>query len=160
MSTLANVEVKDLTSKPGEVERFTSNKVDQLEIASISPSPTNPRRSLGDLAELVQSIAELGVLQPVTVRYLSDRTPELIFGHRRLEAAKQAGLETIPAIVWEMSDPEVFDRLASVRENILSNQAIQTSQGPLINGDRNFCSGHDVNLWYDDTSYRLVGQSD
>ncbi len=80
-----------------------------VNINAVRKSPTNPRKRVGDLTELVASIKTAGVLQPILVRPLEDRGKyECIFGHRRLEAAKKAGLEVIPAQIREMSDNDVI----------------------------------------------------
>lgn len=80
----------------------------ELPLKSIVESPTNPRKDFGDLAELTDSIRRKGILQPVTVRK-SPKGHELVFGHRRFRAAAAAGLETIPALVREMTDEEVLE---------------------------------------------------
>jgi ParB family transcriptional regulator, chromosome partitioning protein len=77
----------------------------ELPIELVQPNPLQPRRSFDEdtLAGLVDSIKELGVLQPVLVREGSDGY-ELIAGERRLRAAKRAGLRTIPALVRTADD--------------------------------------------------------
>jgi ParB family chromosome partitioning protein len=78
----------------------------ELPLTSITPNPVNPRVvfDADELAELVGSIAEVGLLQPVVVRPLEDDRYELIMGERRWRAAQEAGLATIPAIVRETPD--------------------------------------------------------
>ncbi len=76
-----------------------------LPIESLRPNPDNPRKDLGDLSELTESIKVQGVLQNLTV------VPEegfytVVIGHRRLEAAKQAGLEEIPCTIADMTKKE------------------------------------------------------
>ncbi|MBC5798461.1 MAG: ParB/RepB/Spo0J family partition protein [Candidatus Eremiobacteraeota bacterium] len=81
-----------------------------ISVATIRPNPQQPRRNFDPaaLAELQTSIRELGVLVPIIVRPLSDRSGdgefELIAGERRWRAAAAAGLGTIPAIVREADD--------------------------------------------------------
>lgn len=87
-----------------------------LKIEEIRPNPFQPRTDTNEnLAELVVSIKENGVLQPIVVRQRSDGY-ELVVGERRLRAAKEAGLLTIPAIIKDISEPEMLE-LALV-ENI------------------------------------------
>jgi ParB family chromosome partitioning protein len=87
-----------------------SGAVAQLRVDAIRPNPRQPRKAFapGRLAELEQSIRELGVLVPVIVRMLSSEGEtsvyELIAGERRWRAAAAAKLETIPAIVREADD--------------------------------------------------------
>ena len=111
-------EMNEKQSEKVEVKRFTSNKVEAIEITSILPSPMNTRRSgvAAELEELAASIKAQGVLQPVTARYTDEKAPELIFGHRRLEAAKLAGLTVLPVIFCEMDDAQVIQ--AQLIENV------------------------------------------
>lgn len=92
----------------------TATAFEYLPLASISESPTNPRKSFDkeDLAELTDDVARRGVLQPVLVRKskaMSGAGYELVFGHRRFRAAKGAGLQTVPAMVRELGDAEVLE---------------------------------------------------
>jgi ParB family chromosome partitioning protein len=72
--------------------------VRHVPISAITASQRNPRRKLTGLAELAASVREHGLLQPVVVRALGDGY-ELMAGHRRVEAARQLGWATIPALV-------------------------------------------------------------
>lgn len=85
---------------------------------SISPNPNQPRRSFPqqELEELSASIAQLGLLQPITVRRSDNGRWELIAGERRLRAAVLAGLELVPCLVTQ-ADEERSSLLALV-ENI------------------------------------------
>ncbi|WEG08962.1 ParB/RepB/Spo0J family partition protein [Microbacterium horticulturae] len=76
----------------------------------IVPNPRQPRSIFDpdDLAELVHSVKEFGVLQPVVVRQNADGEYELIMGERRTRAAREAGLEAIPAILRETSDDDML----------------------------------------------------
>jgi ParB family transcriptional regulator, chromosome partitioning protein len=84
----------------------------ELPVGSIDPNPRQPRQVFDedDMAELVHSIREIGVLQPVVVRPAPDRADryELIMGERRLRAATRAGLEVIPAIVRETAENDLL----------------------------------------------------
>jgi len=86
-------------------------------VGRIKPNPFQPRENFDkkSLDELVQSIREKGVLQPVIVRQ-RDGDYELIAGERRLRAAKELGLEEIPVIVKEVSDAGALE--LSLIENI------------------------------------------
>ena len=77
---------------------------------SIVPNPRQPRTVFDedDLAELVHSVREFGVLQPVVVRRNDDGAYELIMGERRTRAAREAGLHSIPAIVRDTSDEHLL----------------------------------------------------
>lgn len=97
----------DLVAVPGA--RFG-----HLDIASIIPNPWQPRSVFEPeaFAELVHSIRELGVLQPIVVRPLPDqdgeRRYELIMGERRLRASKEVGLGKIPAVIRETADENML----------------------------------------------------
>ncbi|MGV8145368.1 MAG: ParB/RepB/Spo0J family partition protein [Alkaliphilus sp.] len=79
-----------------------SNKIIQVPTEQILPNPYQPRKifSRGSLEELSKSILAYGVIQPVAVRNMGEEKYELIAGERRLKAAKLAGIELIPVIVY------------------------------------------------------------
>ena len=79
--------------------------IDNLRIELLTPHPDNPRKDLGDLTELAASIMENGVLQNLTVVPHEDGY-RVIIGHRRLEAAKLAGLTEVPCVIVDMSPKE------------------------------------------------------
>ena len=94
---------------PGnEIER--GPKVAILDVAKVRPNPFQPRENFApeDMDDLVGSIQEKGVIQPILVRALPDGF-ELIAGERRLRAAKQAGLQEIPAIVRNVDDKDSLE---------------------------------------------------
>lgn len=87
----------------------------EIPLDAIRPNPRQPRTVFDEdeLAELVHSIAEIGVLQPVVVRPLSEPTEdgvgyELIMGERRWRASREAGNTTVPAIVKETEDDDLL----------------------------------------------------
>ncbi len=85
----------------------TSGGVLELQLGAIRSNPQQPRHHFDEegLEELADSIAQMGVLQPVLVRPAEDGHHfELVAGERRLRAAERAGLETIPAIVRRTED--------------------------------------------------------
>ncbi|WIM67685.1 ParB/RepB/Spo0J family partition protein [Corynebacterium breve] len=108
------------TPQPSRVPADASPKQDEavtsfgatyreIPIDQIVPNPKQPRTVFGEeeLAELVHSIREFGLLQPIVVRPDGDRF-ELIMGERRWRASSKAGLATIPAIVRETSDSDML----------------------------------------------------
>jgi ParB family transcriptional regulator, chromosome partitioning protein len=88
-----------------------------LPVDAITPNPRQPRQVFEEeaMAELVHSVKEIGLLQPVVVRRTGDSSYELIMGERRWRAIQQAGLETIPAIVRQTDDE------AMLRDALLEN---------------------------------------
>jgi ParB family chromosome partitioning protein len=82
----------------------------EIAISDVRPNPRQPRTVFDEdaLAELVASIQEVGLLQPVVVRPLDEGGYELVMGERRLRASQQAGLERIPAIVRRTEDADLL----------------------------------------------------
>lgn len=76
-----------------------------VNVNAILNHENNPRKDMGDLSELTQSIKKNGVLQPLTIVPYKGMYKAVI-GHRRLEAAKQAGLEEVPCEVRDLSESE------------------------------------------------------
>ncbi|AJE84025.1 ParB-like protein [Streptomyces albus] len=90
----------------------------EIPIDAITPNPRQPREVFDEdaLAELVTSIKEVGLLQPVVVRQLGTGRYELIMGERRWRACREAGLENIPAIVRATDDEKLL--LDALLENL------------------------------------------
>lgn len=88
----------------------------EIRIDCLVPSKMNVRKHMGDLEDLKDSIRALGILQPILVRPLGDGRYEVIAGARRVAAAKEIGLETIPAIIQELDNGDAL--IASLTENI------------------------------------------
>ena len=88
-----------------------------LPVHAITPNPRQPRQVFEEeaMAELVHSVKEIGLLQPIVVRRTGDSSYELIMGERRWRATQQAGLDTIPAIVRQTDDE------AMLRDALLEN---------------------------------------
>jgi ParB family transcriptional regulator, chromosome partitioning protein len=86
-----------------------------VELSKLFVGKTNVRKSPGDVGDLVDSVKEKGILEPVLVRPIGGRY-ELVVGSRRFEAARIAGLKKIPAIVRPMTDEEAI--IVSLVENI------------------------------------------
>jgi ParB family transcriptional regulator, chromosome partitioning protein len=77
-------------------------------IDRIDPNPNQPRQVMGDLSELMASIAEQGILEPLVVRQRGDRF-QIIAGERRYQAAVQVGLRELPAVVRDVDDSEMLE---------------------------------------------------
>jgi ParB family chromosome partitioning protein len=91
---------------------------DKVPIEKVFHSPLQPRKRINeeDLKELVASIKQNGILQPVLLRKVDENKYELVYGHRRFEAAKRANLKEIPAVFRRLSDREVLE--IAIIENI------------------------------------------
>ncbi|WP_083511097.1 ParB/RepB/Spo0J family partition protein [Microbacterium sp. XT11] len=100
----------DAAAEAPELESVPGIHLIQLDPQKIVPNPRQPRTHFDPehLAELVHSVREFGVLQPVVVRKNADGDYELIMGERRTRAAREAGLESIPAIVRDTADEDLL----------------------------------------------------
>lgn len=77
--------------------------ITQISVNLIDPHPENPRKDLGDLTELAESIKANGIMQNLTIIPKDGGRYTVVIGHRRLAAAKKAGLATVPcAIIHDM----------------------------------------------------------
>lgn len=106
----ATDQASDQPAAEADLEVVPGIHLIQVDPQKIVPNPRQPRThfNVEDLAELVHSVREFGVLQPVVVRKNSDGEYELIMGERRTRAAREAGLEKIPAIVRETADEDLL----------------------------------------------------
>ena len=80
-------------------------------MAKITVNPNQPRREFDQTAlqELADSIAEIGIIQPITLRKLSDDEYQIIAGERRYRASQKAGLTTIPAYIRTADDENMME---------------------------------------------------
>ena len=101
-----------------EVKTEGSSNLNEIEIAQIEPNPNQPRREFDQeaLQELANSIRELGIIQPITLRKVNGQKYQIIAGERRWRASQMAGLTSIPAYIRTVEDENVME-LALV-ENI------------------------------------------
>jgi ParB family chromosome partitioning protein len=119
-------------TSPPPAEAAGRAGVREVEIARIGPNPNQPRSHFDEeaLAELADSIAERGVLQPILLRRNGEEAFEIIAGERRWRAAQRAGLHAIPAVVRDGVDEEETAELALIeniqRENL---NAIEEAEG-------------------------------
>lgn len=95
-----------------------SSTISEIALDSIAPNPDQPRRDFDPeaLQELADSIKELGIVQPITLRQVADNKFQIIAGERRWRASQLAGLTAIPAYIRTIKDENVME-LALV-ENI------------------------------------------
>lgn len=104
----------------------------EIDIASIHPFAGHPFKVIDDdkMQDLVESVRENGVITPVLIRPAMENQYEMISGHRRMHAAKLAGLSNIPAIVREMTDDEAV--IAMVDANIQREELLPSEKAFLI----------------------------
>ena len=88
-----------------------SSSIGEIEISKILANPNQPRRDFNEeaLQELADSIKELGVIQPITLRKMEDDTYQIIAGERRFRASQLAGKATIPAYILKADDEETME---------------------------------------------------
>lgn len=92
-----------------QLGRAAGSPIGQLiPIEDIDPNPNQPRQNVGDLSELIASVRQKGVLEPILVRRKESRF-QIVAGERRFRAAIEAGLPEIPAVIKELSDPEAME---------------------------------------------------
>ena len=95
-----------------------SSSINEIDIDKIVANPNQPRREIDQesLRELADSIEQIGIVQPITLRQMDDGTYQIIAGERRWRASQLAGLATIPAYVRNANDESVA--LMALVENI------------------------------------------
>lgn len=93
-------------------------KIEQIEVSKIVPNPNQPRKHFSEdsIIKLADSIRQYGIIQPLTVRIIG-KSYELVAGERRLRAAKELGITTVPCIIIDISDVKSAE--ISIIENLL-----------------------------------------
>lgn len=113
------------------IEEIASTSAVKLKIMDIEPNRNQPRKIFDEdaLAELADSIAKHGVIQPLLVRPMPDGSYQLVAGERRWRASRMAGLTEVPVVIKELSDDEAM-ALALI-ENLQREDlnAIEEAQG-------------------------------
>ncbi|MCE2616802.1 MAG: ParB/RepB/Spo0J family partition protein [Phocaeicola sp.] len=94
-----------------EIKTSGSSSISEIELSKISVNPNQPRREFDPVAlqELADSITEIGIIQPITLRKISEDSYQIIAGERRYRASIQAGLKTIPAYIRTADDENVME---------------------------------------------------
>lgn len=77
-------------------------------IDQLDPNPHQPRQVMGDLSELMASVAEKGIVEPIVVRQRGARF-QIVAGERRYQAAVQVGLTDVPVVIREVDDDEIIE---------------------------------------------------
>ena len=95
----------------GDVQTQGSSNLNEIEISLIEPNPNQPRREFDHdaLQELANSIKEVGIIQPITLRQLTSGKYQIIAGERRWRASQLAGLKSIPAYIRTVEDEGVME---------------------------------------------------
>jgi ParB family chromosome partitioning protein len=103
------------------IDEITANSSEAvgrfIEIGQIRPNPDQPRKAFGDLSEMVESVKEKGILEPILVRYSEEEQKyEIIAGERRFQAASLAGLLKVPCIEVDVDNRGMLE--ISLVENL------------------------------------------
>ncbi len=108
-----------------------SHQIRLVLIDQIDPHPRNPRHDLGNLAELVKSIKAQGIQQNLLLVPQPARPPRytVVIGHRRLAAAKKAGLDEVPAVVAELTDAQQLELMLVENVQRTNLSVIEEAEG-------------------------------
>lgn len=151
------VPIKSVKIKPSEKKE----SIFYIDIKKIKPNPNQPRKNINQegIKELADSIRRYGVLQPLLVSKIEKRvrsgigvTYQLIAGHRRLLAAKKAGLATVPAIIRE--DLPQVDNQRSLEIALIENVQ-REDLNPIERARAYYRLRNDFGLSYDDISKKV-----
>ncbi|CAN5512970.1 hypothetical protein BH23ACI1_BH23ACI1_04830 [soil metagenome] len=122
--------VEALTSSAGApIGRLVP--IDQLD-----PNPNQPRQVMGDLSELMSSIAEKGIIEPVIVRQRGRRF-QIVAGERRYQAAVQVGVREVPVVIREVDDNEIIE--IALIENIQRKDLTPFEEAEALHGLADKC---------------------
>lgn len=115
--------LSSLIEEAGNIQEISS--VNEINIENIIVNPKQPRKQFDDelLQELADSIKQLGIIQPITVKKIEDNKFQIIAGERRFRASKLAGLKTIPAYI----------RTADTDQNLLEMALVENIQREELN---------------------------
>lgn len=94
-----------------EVKTQGSSSIHEIPIEQIQANPNQPRHEFDQVAlqELADSISEIGIIQPITLRKLSDDSYQIVAGERRFRASQLAGLKSIPAYIRTADDENMME---------------------------------------------------
>ena len=108
-----------------------------IAIDLIDPNPNQPRQVMGDLSELIASISEKGIIEPIIVRQRGERF-QIVAGERRYQASVQAGLRELPVVIREADDTEVLE-LALI-ENLQRKDLTPFEEAEALHGLASSCA--------------------
>lgn len=116
-----------------------SSTINEIPLTQIEPNPNQPRHDFDEdsLNELAQSIAAIGIIQPITLRQTDEQHFQIIAGERRWRASQMAGLETIPAYIRTADDENVMELalIENIQREDLNAIEIALAYEHLLDGD-------------------------
>jgi len=140
----------DITASTKDVSLSTAGSIARINITDITPNPFQPRIDFEKepLLELVNSIKEHGIIQPITVRKMGRDDFQIISGERRFQAAKIAGIDDIPCYIRIADDQNMLEMaiVENVQRKDLNAIEIGLSYQRLIN---------ECNLTHEQLSYKV-----
>ena len=103
------------------VQAEGSSRINEIAIDAIEANPNQPRREFDAMAlqELADSIKELGIIQPITLRQMDNGKYQIIAGERRWRASSLAGLKTVPAYIRTINDENVMIEIALAYQHLM-----------------------------------------
>jgi ParB family chromosome partitioning protein len=107
-----------------------------IPIDRVDPNPNQPRQVMGDLSELIASIGEQGILEPLVVRQRGERF-QIVAGERRYQAAVQAGLLELPAVIRDVDETEMLE--IALIENIQRKDLTPFEESEALQGLAESC---------------------
>ena len=116
-------------------------------IDQVDPNPNQPRQVMGDLSELMASIAEKGIIEPIVARQRGSRF-QIVAGERRYQAAVQVGLREIPVVIREVDDTEIIE--IALVENLQRKDLTAFEEAEALHGLATRC-----NYTHEDMARRL-----
>lgn len=116
-----------------------SSTINEIPLTQIEPNPNQPRHDFDEdsLNELAQSIAAIGIIQPITLRQTDEQHFQIIAGERRWRASQMAGLETIPAYIRTADDENIMELalIENIQREDLNAIEIALAYEHLLDGD-------------------------
>jgi ParB family chromosome partitioning protein len=107
-----------------------------ISIEQVDPNPNQPRQVMGDLSELIASIAEKGIIEPLVVRPRGDRF-QIVAGERRYQAAVQVGLRDLPVVIRDVDDTEMLE--VALIENLQRKDLTPFEESEALHGLADSC---------------------
>lgn len=119
--------VEDLFTTQEERDDRELERVQNIAVSDLQPFKNHPFKALEgeEMEKMIESVRQFGVITPAVARPLSGSKYEIVSGHRRLEACRKLGIETMPVVVREMTDDEAIIAMVDAnlqRETILPSE--------------------------------------
>lgn len=119
--------VEDLFTTQEERDDRELERVQNIAVSDLRPFKNHPFKVIKgeEMEKMIESVRQFGVITPAVARPLSGSKYEIVSGHRRLEACRKLGIETMPVVVREMTDDEAIIAMVDTnlqRETILPSE--------------------------------------